>query len=177
MLSLRLIIQQHHENIMSTLVLIVCGVFGLVIVFVECELGQRMSNEFGGIGFTIDKLDWYLFPIDVQRMLCVIIANAQQTISLECFGSMTCTRELFKQVGIDRISTSFSLAVFFFTWLNQSLSHKISFIEYGALIWYIYNHFYPIQIIRCAFSYFLVLGRLGNWNTTKLLQKLYMKNK
>lgn len=84
---------------MSVLVLVVCGFFGLTTVFIICELGQRMNNDFHEIHNTIDRLDWYLFPIKIQRMLPTIIANAQQPILLECFGSITCTRETFKKVS------------------------------------------------------------------------------
>lgn len=31
-----------------------------------CELGQRLSDAFEKIKFTIDQFDWYLLPIQVK---------------------------------------------------------------------------------------------------------------
>ena len=85
---------------MPLLLTIISGFFALALVFIACELGQRMSDEFEGIDFTIDQFDWYLFPIEIKRMLPTIIAVAEQPVSLECFGSITCVREVFRKVCI-----------------------------------------------------------------------------
>lgn len=47
----------------------------------------------------IDALDWYIFPIEMQKMLPTILIEAQQLVALECFGSILCSREVFKQVS------------------------------------------------------------------------------
>lgn len=80
--------------------LIMCGMFALALVYNSCETGQRIANAFDGIDFTIDLYAWYLFPDDIQRMLPMIIANSQQPITLECFGSIACARQVFKSVCI-----------------------------------------------------------------------------
>lgn len=46
----------------------------------------------------IEGLDWYRFPIKLQKMLPIILIDAQQLVALDCFGSITCSREVFKQV-------------------------------------------------------------------------------
>lgn len=83
---------------MPVLLLFVMGIFALALVFIICELGQRMSDTFDEIDSTLDKSDWYLFPIEIKRMLPMIIANAQEPVSLECFGSIICSRNTFKNV-------------------------------------------------------------------------------
>lgn len=80
------------------------GTFGLILVFVACELGHRITDAFDRIDFTIDQLDWYLFPIEVKRVLPMIIVSAQQPVSVGCFGSIVCIRDVFKNVSIDRKS-------------------------------------------------------------------------
>ena len=79
---------------------VINGICGSVLTFIACELGQRMSDAFEGIEFTIDQFDWHLFPIEIQQMLPMIMAAAQQPVLLECFGSIACTRETFKKVRI-----------------------------------------------------------------------------
>lgn len=90
----------HNGHITVLLVPLVDGIIGVATVFISCELGQRMSDSFDKINFTIDQLDWYLFPIKIQRMLPMIIEIAQEPVELECFGSIACIREVFKNVGI-----------------------------------------------------------------------------
>lgn len=87
---------------MPLLMSIVNGIFGLTLVFICCELGQRMSDAFDKTNFTLVQLDWYLFPIEMKRMLPAIIAMIQRPVSMECFGSIICTRDVFKNVGIQR---------------------------------------------------------------------------
>lgn len=72
--------------------------FGLVGC--SCEMGQRFTTEFDDVGDAVDKLNWYLFPIGVQRLLPTVIISAQQQLTIECFGSVSCQRESFKKVSI-----------------------------------------------------------------------------
>lgn len=81
------------------MLLILNGIFASITVFIACELGQRMGDAFDGISSTIDKLDWYLFPTKVKRMLPTIIANAQPPLTLACFGSIICDRNNFEKVS------------------------------------------------------------------------------
>lgn len=69
--------------------------FGLV--FISCELAEKMSNAFEEICETFDQLDWHSFPFKVQKMLPLIMLNAQQWVGFECFGMIPCDRETFKK--------------------------------------------------------------------------------
>lgn len=85
---------------MPVLILVLNGIFALATVFIACEIGHRMSEAFEGmIDFTIDQWDWYLLPKEIKRMLPSIMLNTQQPITLECFGSIKCSREVFKNVS------------------------------------------------------------------------------
>lgn len=83
---------------MPLLLLILIGIAALALVFIICELGQSLSNAFDEINVTINQFDWYLFPNEIQRVLPMIIAHAQQPVLVECFGSIACTRDAFKNV-------------------------------------------------------------------------------
>lgn len=89
----------HHGNLMPLLLLIVSGTFATVLVFLVCEIGQKIGEAFDKIDFTLNKIDYYLLPIEIKRMLPIIIAIAQQPVELECFGSIICTRDVFKNVS------------------------------------------------------------------------------
>lgn len=97
------------------------GAAGLILVFIACELGQRITDAFDGIDCTIDQLDWYLFPIEIKRVLPIIIVSAQQPVSVGCFGSIICIRVVFKNVGIDQKSSQKSCQ-YQSMWLSTSTS-------------------------------------------------------
>lgn len=94
-------LQLQHESIQAVLLPAFNGIMGFALVFIACELGQRMGNAFEEINVTIHQIDWHLFPVELKRMLPAIIATAQQPVSLECLGSIKCTRDVFKKVGIE----------------------------------------------------------------------------
>lgn len=72
--------------------------FGLVAFC--CETGQRCSNKFDDVCDAIYKLNWHLYPIEVQQLLPITMLVAQQEVAVECFGSVLCLRESFKGVSI-----------------------------------------------------------------------------
>lgn len=91
--------QTNHENDSMTLIVMAFQVFyAFVVVFITCELGERLMSEFSDIANVIGQFDWYLLPPEVQKTLPTIIINAQQAVNIECFGSMNTCRESFQQV-------------------------------------------------------------------------------
>lgn len=76
----------------------VYAVYAFGIIFLTCELGQRLTNAFEQIQDEIKKFEWYLFSSEIQQMLPTILIVSQQSIELECFGSISGLRETFKKV-------------------------------------------------------------------------------
>lgn len=71
----------------------------LLTAFTACEIGQQINYAFAGIYSTVDHLNWYLLPIKLKRIFPMIIGITQQPIEMECFGSVTCVRPVFKDVN------------------------------------------------------------------------------
>lgn len=71
------------------------------ILYVINILGERVTAAYIAVCDAIDKLDWYAYPIEMQKTLPFILINAQQPVTLKCFGSISCGREVFKRVSID----------------------------------------------------------------------------
>lgn len=63
------------------------------------ELGQVFSNSFDEIKEEVGQINWYLFPIGIQRMLPITIANVQQPVLIKSFGNILCLRDQFKKVS------------------------------------------------------------------------------
>lgn len=70
------------------------------MVFFACEIGQRFSNAYEKIDDQTGELNWYMLPMEIQRMLTTIMINTQQPIFVKCFGSTACSRETFKKVKL-----------------------------------------------------------------------------
>lgn len=41
----------------------------LFFIFVTCEFGGAVSNAFDETNYVIAQYEWYLFPIDIRKML------------------------------------------------------------------------------------------------------------
>lgn len=79
--------------------MLIQGFTAFSLVFFTCELGQRFSSGFDALNDRVVRLKWYSFPRDVQRMLPIIMLGVQQPVTIECFGSIVCSRETFKRVS------------------------------------------------------------------------------
>lgn len=76
------------------------GTWAVSMVYAACELGQRFSKLFSEVDDVVGRhLDWYLLPIEIKRMLSIIIINSQRPCVIEFFGSFSCSREQFKKVS------------------------------------------------------------------------------
>lgn len=105
-----------------------CNVFFAVIV--ACEFGQRLTNAFNEINDLIDQFQWYRFPSNMQRILPIALIIAQKPVSIEFFGSFSCSRELFRKVqNVIEASLGFCLISLI---LFVSGFAKYSFIFYGT---------------------------------------------
>lgn len=70
----------------------------LFLTCLPCEIGERMSNAVFEIEDEIAQFDWYSFPLEIQKILPIIIVNVQKPINIDCFGSISATRDTFKEV-------------------------------------------------------------------------------
>ena len=71
-------------------------VFGLV--FVACEFGERMTDQFESYGEELERCDWNLLPIEMQRMYLIFLTDTQQIKTIQCYFGIVCSRETYKKV-------------------------------------------------------------------------------
>lgn len=74
------------------------------IVFIACEIGQRINIAFDECSEMITQFNWYRCPVKIQRMLLVIIPFAEEPIDVDCFGSTTCNRGTFQFVCVIKLT-------------------------------------------------------------------------
>lgn len=70
----------------------------LGFTFITNEIGERLTTQFNAINKEINRCDWYLYPIEIQRMLPTIMINAQKASPFECLKIISCSRKQLKQV-------------------------------------------------------------------------------
>lgn len=68
-------------------------------ILLICELGQRLTNRFFEIDDEIFCSNWYTLPVDVQKMLLILVNGTQRPIVISGIGNTECTREGFKSVS------------------------------------------------------------------------------
>lgn len=78
----------------------VFGCQALALLFFATETGQICCNKFEGINDKVNELDWYLLPVEIQRMLPTILAHTQQPVFIYCYGGTTASRETLKKVYV-----------------------------------------------------------------------------
>lgn len=110
-------------------------VFGVLFLF--CELGQRVTIQFDMFGDEFDRCDWQALPIGMQRMYLMFLADTQQSKYISCFFNIQCTRETFKKVSRASWIQHFNVA-----FINSEI------------------HF---QITNSGFSYFLTIRQFWMW--------------
>lgn len=79
----------------------------MVLLFVTSEIGHRLHNAFDEIDDAICQLEWYQYPIEIQRILPLIMTYTQKPVVINFFGSFSCSREQFKRVRSSTDSNHF----------------------------------------------------------------------
>lgn len=108
MILVRLIIQNafpissqkssQNSNKIEMIPLIFMLFWSIVLVGVACNFGDMLTHEFEMIDCELCRCDWYLCPMDVQRLILIVSANTQRSPIVTGFGNVQCTRESFKGV-------------------------------------------------------------------------------
>lgn len=69
-----------------------------ICLFAFCMFGENLAEQFDMLDVKLYQCDWFLFPIDIQRMLITLMSNTQQPAAIIGYGNIECTRETFKRV-------------------------------------------------------------------------------
>lgn len=92
----------HSQNEVELVMLVIIffnSCYALGLIFVVCELCQRVCDGFEEVNRTMDQLYWLSYPIEIRRMLTIILVFAQQPVQFQVFGSIACCRDSFKRVS------------------------------------------------------------------------------
>lgn len=88
--------------------------WSIAFIFFLCECGERVTHQFETFNYELDKCNWYLYPMGMQRILIIVMTNSQQSMFIRGYGNLTCVRDAFKKVIIlirDRSSETISYLI------------------------------------------------------------------
>lgn len=67
-------------------------------IFCVCELGERVTHQFVMFNEELERCDWNTLPGKLQRMYLIFLSNIQQSVCIQCYAGIKCSRDTFKQV-------------------------------------------------------------------------------
>lgn len=95
------------------LIAILLVLWALFYLFVLCDFGQKVANQFELFENEICKCKWYLFPLEMQRVFAFAMLNAQHLVVVEGFGNIKLTHDTSKKVANHQFLLSFILISMF----------------------------------------------------------------
>lgn len=90
-------------------------------IFMYCEFGNAVTDEFESFSDELCQCKWYSLPIELQKMMVVFIEGTQEPIIVRGFCNIVCIRDSFKKV------TSFFIFYFRSKWFIYSVTFFILF--------------------------------------------------
>lgn len=105
----------------------------LGIIFFLSEFGEMVSTQFAAFNERWCQCDWYLFPIEIQRMFGAFMMNTQESVIIRGYGNACCNREIFEVVSSDTIVV----------WLCSNI-HPVFALN---------------QVVHSSYTYFMVLRK------------------
>lgn len=67
--------------------------------FFYCEIGERVTRQFDLFDEELRRCDWYLFPIEMQRLILITMSGSQHPEIIRGYANSVCTRDAFKRVS------------------------------------------------------------------------------
>lgn len=104
------------------------------------EPGMMMTNQFERFGIAFTRCDWYLLPIQIQRMCVTFVVDIQTPVNISSYGDIPCERNTSKLVLIEA-AAAFDLVS------NERNSPSPTSVLF-------------FQILNKAFSFFMILRNL-----------------
>lgn len=75
-----------------------CLICASVAICVICEIGQQLTDQFNAFDDALCNCKWYSMPIELRKMLVIVMSNTQQATYMHGYGNIMATRDSFKEV-------------------------------------------------------------------------------
>lgn len=146
----------------DTLSAIILVLWALILLFLLCDFGQKLINQFELFENEIYKCKWYLFPINMQQIFAFAMVNVQQLAPVQGFGNIELTRETSEKVAklkswLNITNLSFTLNILFFIFIH--IRHSTwdflilwRFASYRFSVWFWLGLTFPLSKRKFSIS-------------------------
>lgn len=115
---------QPNPNPIEILTQSILVTWSFILIFFLCQCGQFVTNQFDYFDDKLYQCNWHLFPIEIQRMLVIVMTNTQRPSTVHGFANTFCTRDAFKGVKFrvtwEEIATIHVLLIFLRAFVDRS---------------------------------------------------------
>lgn len=109
-----------ESNFLELIPLYTILMWCVMILFLLCEPGARVTNQFEEFGDELSQCPWYSLTTEMQRMYVIFLTDSQRPANLSSYGGIVCERDTFKKVAIIWVNwkyRNFNFS-FLFEWLG-----------------------------------------------------------
>lgn len=78
------------------------------LFYLLCDYGELLTDAFEELNRSIFDISWYACSADAQKMVLMMVRTSQQAVRLKGYGSINCSRDMFKQVNAKMEMLAFS---------------------------------------------------------------------
>lgn len=120
---------------------------------ISCEFAQMVANRFDMFHSELCQCDWYLSPIEIQRMLLIFMVSTQQPAIFHGYGRIEGSRDTFKTVN----------AILYFICIDSvDTKPDLKTRQRRIIDFHFFHIFLPVcQTINSGFSYFMSLRQIN----------------
>lgn len=68
------------------------------VIFISCEIGELVTQQFEKIHAEFGQCNWYLYPIGMRKLFVIFLSNVQQPTLIRGFGNILYARSKVKEV-------------------------------------------------------------------------------
>lgn len=91
--------EQSSGNVVQLMSALVLLFWSFLVILLLCNFGEQVSSEFELIYNDVYDCDWYTFPIEIQRMVLLIMVSSEKPAVFQGFGNFLLKRETSKMVN------------------------------------------------------------------------------
>lgn len=89
-----------HAMNLDICLLTISAVYQISMALAFCYFGEHASNHVTDLSKSIYQTKWYLYPVDLQKCLPIVIGNCQRSQYFDGFGMMDLSLTTFSRVRL-----------------------------------------------------------------------------
>lgn len=93
----------NNFNLTEVALAVLATIISIIFIFVFCECGEMVNQQFSTFNKEFCQCNWYLFPHEMQQMFVLFMSGTNQPMQICGYANTKFTRKMFKRVISCRI--------------------------------------------------------------------------